>query len=591
MALTGGCSSGGCSPLKPLVGTPPGAGVPAGPGAPQGDPPGGPPPTVVGNIAASDLRAALSAPGAKASRYHDLNDGQYSVLQRIGKGSFGTVYKAVDTATGDTVALKRVETEDVEGIAGEIAIMEQLHSPFLVAFFGTFLDDDYLWITMEFCPYGSVSDVMTLLGRPLTEAEIAGIAADMLQGLIYLHSQRKVHRDIKPQNVLISQDGSAKIGDFGISGQLGSFMERRNTVVGTPYYIAPEVLHTGSGYCESADLWSLGISVIEMAQMYPPYHKLQPLKVLLAIPANPPPTLAEPARYSKEFSAFIAYILVKDPSKRPSHFRILNHPWMLSHEKDRAGAVKRLMGEAKAVIDNYGTLEDALHARRVERGRAANDKQQRLKSSASPDIRQHGTEDSPSGDSEEDVFRKQADKERRRKKISGKLKRFFQRRPSKEHIEHILESNAAPAAPAAPAVPAAPAPVDLSDHCLSAPQSRSIEVPSAQLAGNSPPSPQCQWKRAVCGQALSRSPSASDASRAGRQRFSVSVGNAESDMLVFARQQAFAQHDGSPSQAPDFLRLIATPPRTQLSPPKDPTAIALPSTVIGSAHTGWAPTS
>jgi len=252
----------------------------------------------------------------------------FSLVEKLGEGSYGAVWKAVHMKTGTTTAIKRVPVEnDLDEILNEIKIMKQCRSPYIISYYGSYFKENELWIVMEYCGAGSVSDLMRITDEVLTEDQISVVVKDSLKGLVYLHSMRKIHRDIKAGNILLNDKGESKLADFGVSGQLSDTMAKRQTVIGTPFWMAPEVIQE-VGYDVKADLWSLGITVIEMAEGKPPYSNIHPMRAIFMIPSRPPPKLTEPDKWSKDMNDFVAKCLTKNPEQRPTATELLKHPFI-----------------------------------------------------------------------------------------------------------------------------------------------------------------------------------------------------------------------------------------------------------------------
>nr|XP_033783687.1 serine/threonine-protein kinase 10 isoform X2 [Geotrypetes seraphini] len=258
---------------------------------------------------------------------------------------------------------------------------------------------------IEFCPGGAVDAVMLELDRGLTETQVQVVCRQMLEALVYLHSKRIIHRDLKAGNVLLSQDGDIKLADFGVSAKNVKTLQKRDSFIGTPYWMAPEVVMCetmkDTPYDYKADIWSLGITLIEMAQIEPPHHELNPMRVLLKIAKSDPPTLSTPSKWSQEFRDFLKVALDKNPETRPTAVQLLQHPFVRKVSSNRD--LRELVAEAKAEVmdeieDNReeGEEEDLEPALRDSSSRLSQLSFETEKPSETPEIpKTNGLKESP----------------------------------------------------------------------------------------------------------------------------------------------------------------------------------------------------
>nr|XP_051699570.1 serine/threonine-protein kinase 10 isoform X1 [Oryctolagus cuniculus] len=262
---------------------------------------------------------------------------------------------AKNKETGALAAAKVIETkseEELEDYIVEIEILATCDHPYIVKLLGAYYYDGKLWIMIEFCPGGAVDAIMLELDRGLTEPQIRVVCRQMLEALHFLHSKRIIHRDLKAGNVLMTLEGDIRLADFGVSAKNLKTLQKRDSFIGTPYWMAPEVVlcetMKDTPYDYKADIWSLGITLIEMAQIEPPHHELNPMRVLLKIAKSDPPTLLTPSKWSVEFRDFLKVALDKNPETRPSAAQLLEHPFVSSVTSNKA--LRELVAEAKAEV-------------------------------------------------------------------------------------------------------------------------------------------------------------------------------------------------------------------------------------------------
>ncbi|CAE7748664.1 svkA, partial [Symbiodinium microadriaticum] len=286
---------------------------------------------------------------------------RYTLREKIGQGGFGYVYKAVDNITGELVAAKLINLDEagdeLEDVQQEVNIMSSSTCTQLTKYYASYLSGSQLWIVMEYLEAGSLADMLLDEG-PLDVESVAYVMKELLLAVAYLHGERKIHRDIKAGNMLLSAAGNVKLADFGVTGQLTESVSKRQTKVGTPYWMAPEVI-TEVCYDSLADIWSVGITAIELCKGHPPYaSNHHPMQAIFLIPKNPPPQLE--GDFPSVLKNFVSSCLQKDPSNRSSAAALLRHPFIMEAASEPPVSLMQRIETHLSIVKDGSTIDRIL---------------------------------------------------------------------------------------------------------------------------------------------------------------------------------------------------------------------------------------
>uniref|UniRef100_A0A1I8J164 Mitogen-activated protein kinase kinase kinase kinase n=1 Tax=Macrostomum lignano TaxID=282301 RepID=A0A1I8J164_9PLAT len=301
----------------------------------------------------------------------------YINIREIGSGTYGRVFKAKNRVTGQYAALKCVKIDpkdDLKSILTELHVLRDCRHANIVEFFGAYLTENRmlnhlnLWLAMEYCGGKSLQDIYTTTHRPLDEASIAFISREVVRGLMHMHSKHQIHRDVKGANILLTTEGRVKLADFGISAQITETLGKRMSFIGTPYWMAPEIadVKRKGGYDERCDIWSVGITAIELAELEPPLFNMQPLKALQYMTTSrfKPAKLRDKAAWSGAFHDFLKATLRMNPRNRPAASELLSHQFLVSPALGEHLTVALLRLFQEACRKQHSSFEQLLKASR-----------------------------------------------------------------------------------------------------------------------------------------------------------------------------------------------------------------------------------
>lgn len=292
----------------------------------------------------------------------------FEVVSFLAEGAYGKVYMGVDRKDGSKWALKlmNADPESIRDIQNEVEILKNCNNPFIVGLRGVYVKHNRVWVAMEYCAAGSLTQMMQVCERALTEKQIAAALRMCVQGLQYLHEQGIIHRDLKGANVLVTEAGECKIADFGVSATIQRTLSRRQiaqskkqTIIGTPCYMAPEVIG-GKPYNQKADMWSLGIVAIELATGDPPHWELPQMAALGIILNGPPPRLPDSENWSPQFRNFVEVLLDKNPTSRPTCAQLLDHAFL--RDARSKASIKAFVQDCFTEMRSARDLNDAVHS-------------------------------------------------------------------------------------------------------------------------------------------------------------------------------------------------------------------------------------